>query len=56
MTAIVAETAEQPIYRHIGDEASHLRDLGLSDRKIARSLDVSDKTVAKAIRRATGRS
>ncbi|MBV8711377.1 MAG: hypothetical protein JOY56_06340 [Solirubrobacterales bacterium] len=37
-----------PIYLRIADQAKHLRDLGMSDRTIARVLGVSDKTVAKA--------
>jgi orotate phosphoribosyltransferase-like protein len=37
-----------PVYVRIADKAKHLRDLGMSDRAIARALRVSDKTVAKA--------
>ena len=33
----------------IGEKAKHLRELGMSDKAIARALRVSDKTVAKAI-------
>jgi hypothetical protein len=40
--------AELPIYLRIADQANHLRDLGMSDRAIARALGVSDKAVAKA--------
>ena len=32
-----------------GQKAKHLRELGMSDRVIARAVGVSDKTVAKAI-------
>jgi hypothetical protein len=32
----------------IADKAKHLRELGMSDRAIARALGLSDKTVAKA--------
>ena len=37
-----------PVYLAIADEARHLRELGMSDKAIARTLGVSDKTVAKA--------
>jgi predicted transcriptional regulator len=33
----------------IGEKATHLRELGMSDKAVARALGVSDKTVAKAI-------
>jgi hypothetical protein len=36
------------MYLRVADEAKHLRELGMSDRAIARALGVSDKTVAKA--------
>jgi IS30 family transposase len=35
----------------ISARAEHLRELGLSDRTIARAICVSDKTVAKSLRR-----
>ena len=38
-----------PLYLRIAQKARHLRELGMSDKAIARSLHVSDKTVAKAI-------
>ena len=34
----------------IGEKAARLRDLGTSDKAIAPALDVSDRTVSKAIR------
>jgi predicted transcriptional regulator len=37
------------VYVLIADKANHLRELGMSDKAIARALGVSDKTVAKAI-------
>ena len=41
--------SEVPVYLKIIETATHLSDLGMSDRAIARALGVSDKTVAKAI-------
>jgi hypothetical protein len=38
----------RPMYMRVADETKHLRQLGMSDRAIARALGVSDKTVAKA--------
>ena len=46
--AVIAEGGELPVYLKIGDNAKHLRELGMSDRSIARALGVSDKTIAKA--------
>ena len=43
------DTAGPPIYQRIARKALHLRELGLSDRVIARRLGVTDKTVAKAV-------
>jgi transposase len=37
------------VYLEIGEKAAHLRELGMSDRAIARALGVSDKTARKAI-------
>jgi hypothetical protein len=48
LQALVVDDAELPIYLRIADQAKHLRDLGMSDRAIAGTLGVSDKTVAKA--------
>ncbi len=45
--AVIAEGGE-PVYLKIADNAKHLRELGMSDRAIARALGVSDKTIAKA--------
>jgi hypothetical protein len=49
----IAETVESPVYEQIAGKAQHLRELGMSDKAIARALQVSDKTVAKAIMRST---
>jgi hypothetical protein len=46
--AVIIGGAEQPVYVRIADKAQHLRELGMSDRAIARTLGVSDKTAAKA--------
>lgn len=40
-----------PAYVQIGAKAANLRELGMSDRSIARAIGVSDKTVAKSLRR-----
>jgi predicted transcriptional regulator len=37
-----------PVYLKIADNAKQLRELGMSDRAIARALGVSDKTIARA--------
>jgi hypothetical protein len=44
------EAKEHPVYQQIAEEATHFRRLGFCDSKIARLLNVDDKTVAKAIR------
>jgi hypothetical protein len=46
----LVETSELPAYQAVALKALHLRQLGLSDRAIARRLSVTDKTAAKAIR------
>jgi hypothetical protein len=43
------DPGSMPVYLTIGAKAAHLRELGMSDKAIARALGVSDKTVAKAI-------
>ena len=48
--AVVVDPSEVPTYRRIAARARKLRELGMSDRAIARSLGVSGKTIAKAIR------
>jgi hypothetical protein len=45
--AVIVDRVEMPIYTRIVDDAWHLRKLGTSDRAIAHSLGVSDKTVTK---------
>ncbi|MDP2955145.1 MAG: hypothetical protein Q8N53_01885 [Longimicrobiales bacterium] len=44
------DTLDPPTYQQIAPKARHLRELGLSDRTIARRLGVTDKTIGKAIR------
>jgi DNA-binding NarL/FixJ family response regulator len=39
------------VYLQIAEKAKHLRELGMSDKAIARQLRVSDKTVAKSVSR-----
>ena len=46
--AVIVDRAELPVYLRIAEKAKHLRELGMSDKAIARALGVSDKTVAKA--------
>jgi hypothetical protein len=48
--AAVDETRRPPIYQQISSEAIRLRRLGLSVAVAAKSLGVSDKTIAKAVR------
>jgi hypothetical protein len=48
--AVVVDPLEVLTYRRIAAKARQLRELGMSDRAIARSLGVSGKTIAKAIR------
>lgn len=47
--AVIVDYAEVPVYLRIAEKAKHLRELGMSDKAIARALGVSDKTVAKAV-------
>jgi hypothetical protein len=47
--AVIVDNAEVPVYLRIAEKAKHLRELGMSDKAIARTLGVTDKTVAKAI-------
>ena len=44
------KTEPEPTYIRISREANHLHLLGLSNAAIARHLNVTDKTVAKAVR------
>jgi transposase len=46
---MIVEYAGLPVYLRIATKAKHLRQLGMSDKAIARQLRVSDKTVAKAV-------
>ena len=45
----IVDTGSTPVYLEIRNRAAHLRELGISDRAIARALGLSDKTVAKSI-------
>ena len=45
----LVDASATPTYVRIATKALRLRELGLSDSAIAKKLDVSDKTVAKAI-------
>jgi hypothetical protein len=47
-TAIL-DTNVAPVYQQIAPKAFQLQQLGMSDSAIARSLGVTDKTVAKAL-------
>jgi hypothetical protein len=38
-----------PVYVRIAEKAKHFKELGMSDRAIARALGVSDKTVPKSM-------
>jgi len=45
---VIVDRADVPLYLRIAGKAEHLRELGMSNKAIARALSVSDKTVAKA--------
>jgi hypothetical protein len=47
--AAILDTAAPPIYQQIAAKAFQLQQLGMSNSAIARRLEVTDKTVAKAI-------
>jgi DNA-binding CsgD family transcriptional regulator len=47
---VLLEISARPRYQRVAQKAVDLRELGLSNRTIARKLGVDDKTVAKAIR------
>ena len=47
--AILLETTDPPIYQRIASEADRFHRLGLNTKRIAHSLGVADKTVAKAL-------
>lgn len=51
---MLVEHAPLPMYQQIAAKACHLRELRMSNRAIARALEVTDKTAAKAL--AWGRS
>ena len=46
--AMILDPAEVPVYLRIAEMTRRLRELGLSDKAIARSLGVGDKTVSTA--------
>jgi hypothetical protein len=48
--AVIVAYADVPVYMRIAKKAKHLRQLGMSDKAIARAFEVSDKTFAKALR------
>ena len=51
IVATIIDAGSSPVYLAIAPKARHLRELGLSDRRIARAIGVSDKTVAKSLQR-----
>lgn len=51
VAAPIVEAGSTPVYLEIAAKAAHLRELGLSDRAIARAIGVTDKTVAKSLLR-----
>jgi hypothetical protein len=44
------DAEDGPVYQQIASKALRLKQLGLSMAGVARALDVSDKTAAKAIK------
>jgi hypothetical protein len=49
LVVTIVDTGSTPVFLRIAAKAAHLRELGMSDRAIARTLGVTDKTVSKAI-------
>jgi hypothetical protein len=49
LAVTIVDAGSTRVFLQIGAKAAQLRDLGMSDRAIARALGVSDKTVAKSI-------
>ena len=47
----IVDAGSTPAFLEIAAKAAHLRELEMSDRAIARAIGVSDKTVAKSLRR-----
>lgn len=47
--AAILDTAPAPVYQQIAPKALQLQQLGMSNSAIARRLDVTDKTVARAV-------
>ena len=45
----LVDNSSLPIYQQIANQSLHLKELGLSNRKIAEHLHVDEKTTAKAI-------
>jgi hypothetical protein len=45
----ILDTAPPPLYQRVAGQARQLEDLGLSRRRIAQKLGVTDKTIARAI-------
>jgi len=53
--AALLETLPAPVYQQLAPQATHLRELGMSNKAIAAALSVSDKTIARAIAYAADR-
>jgi transposase-like protein len=51
VTVPVVDAGSTPVHLAIAAKAAQLRGLGLSDRRIAQAIGVSDKTVAKSLQR-----
>lgn len=47
---VLTGISEEPIYQQIAEKALHLKELGLSNYRIAELLNVNDKTVPKALK------
>jgi hypothetical protein len=55
MVVTIIDAGSVPAHLEIRLKAAHLRELGFSDRAIARAIGVSDKTVAKSLGRTSTR-
>ena len=47
---VITGITEEPIYQQIARKALHLKELGLSNYRIAELFNVNDNTVAKAVK------
>lgn len=56
LVVTIVDAGSTPVFLEIATKAAQLRELGMSDRAIARAVGVSDKTVSKSLAAATTRA